>query len=588
MLGVVCIPQMLLASGGGLDFSNSFLSVLLWGLSYPVVDRALWKDKVLRGRTGWAFFGAFVFVMACLFGSRLEAAGYVDFTDWPMWASIPFLTFFFGLITGELWKWLEGRRVFPATREEQPCGFRENLMVFLLFMLVWGVILLAVYPGFFVYDAQEEFNQVAMRQFTTHHPLLHVLLLGGIICLGNKLFSSYNTGIALYMLFQMAVMAGCFTYVVAFFRKRGAAGWLRVGSVIYFALFPVIQMYVLCSAKDTLYSAGMLLVIVLLLQLFEEKESFGSRKTFVLLSAALFFMAAMRHNGFYIMLLMIPVMVPASGRDRRKKALAAGIGALALYLLVTGGLGRALHARVQENQEMLTVPIQQLARVYSCSPSVMTQEEQETLLAFLPEEALKRYTPKLSDSVKIDFNNQGYQENPARFWKLWRSVGQKAPGAYLNAWLLTSYGFWYPDAVIDVYRGNTVFTYTYEDSSYFGFETELPGVRESKIPLLNEWFRRLSLEVFQQKVPVISMLFSPGFMFLVYLAGLLFLMKQKEYFRVLAFLPVVLNWLTVILGPTYLVRYVLIFWFALPVLGYVVSTGKLCYTNGKTGVFPRI
>ena len=109
-------------------------------------------------------------------------------------------------------------------------------------------------------------------------------------------------------------------------------------------------------------------------------------------------------------------------------------------------------------------------------------------------------------------------------------------------------------------------------------------MRESKIPLLNEWFRRLSLEVFQQKVPVISMLFSPGFLFLVYLSGLLFLMKQKDYVRMLAFLPVVLNWLTVILGPTYLVRYVLIFWFALPVLGYVVSTGKLCYTNGKTGI----
>ena len=111
-------------------------------------------------------------------------------------------------------------------------------------------------------------------------------------------------------------------------------------------------------------------------------------------------------------------------------------------------------------------------------------------------------------------------------------------------------------------------------------------MRESKIPFLNEWFRRLSLELFQQKVPVLSMLFSPGFLFLIYLSGLLFLMKQKEFGRVLAFLPVVLNWGTVILGPTYLVRYVLIFWFALPVLGYVVSTGKLCYTTGKTDVFP--
>lgn len=93
LLGVVCIPQMLLSSGKGLDFSNSFLSVLLWGLSFPAADRALWKDKVLKGRTAWGFFGAFLFVMACLFGSRLEAAGYVDFTDWRMWVSIPFLTF---------------------------------------------------------------------------------------------------------------------------------------------------------------------------------------------------------------------------------------------------------------------------------------------------------------------------------------------------------------------------------------------------------------------------------------------------------------------------------------------------------------
>ena len=65
LLGVVCIPQMLLSSGKGLDFSNSFLSVLLWGLSFPAADRALWKDKVLKGRTAWGFFGAFLFVMAC-------------------------------------------------------------------------------------------------------------------------------------------------------------------------------------------------------------------------------------------------------------------------------------------------------------------------------------------------------------------------------------------------------------------------------------------------------------------------------------------------------------------------------------------
>ncbi len=81
---------------------------------------------------------------------------------------------------------------------------------------------------------------------------------------------------------------------------------------------------------------------------------------------------------------------------------------------------------------------------------------------------------------------------------------------------MTSYGFWYPDTVIDVYRGNTVFTYTYEDSSYFGYEVEEPGVRTSFLPVLNELYRRMSLTVFQQKVPFVSMLFFTGLSVLVY------------------------------------------------------------------------
>lgn len=576
LAGVVCLPQMLISSGRGLDFSNSFLSVLVFLLCLPAIHRQLWSGK----RSCWAVLMSLVFTAACSLGSRLESNGYVQLADWRMWAAMPFLVLFFTLLTEELWSVLEG----IGSSEKQGAAAlgrkREALYIFLFFLLVWGIVLLAVYPGFFVYDAQDEFNQVAMRRFTTHHPLLHVVLLGGIISLGNKIFASYNAGIVLYMLFQMLLMAGCFTYILVYFRKNGAPVWLRAASVLYFAFFPVIQMNVLCSAKDTLYSAGMLLTIVLLLQLFREKAGFFMdwKKTALLL-LSLFSMAAMRHNGFYILLLMIPVIILCSGKGGRTKAAVTACGALLLYLLVTNGLAFVLHAQVQENQEMLTVPIQQLARVYTNSPEVMTEEEKAVLLEILPREALERYTPKLSDSVKIAFNNEAYSADPSRYRKLWWSVGKKAPAVYLNAWLLTSYGFWYPDAVIDVYRGNTVFTYTYGDSSYFGFETELPGTRDSKIPVLNEWFRRLSLELFQQKVPVISMLFSPGFWFLTYLSGLLLLMRRKQYKTVLAFLPAVLNWLTVILGPTYLVRYCLIFWFALPVLAYVVSTGKLCYTN---------
>ncbi len=95
----------------------------------------------------------------------------------------------------------------------------------------------------------------------------------------------------------------------------------------------------------------------------------------------------------------------------------------------------------------------------------------------------------------------------------------------------------------------------------------------------------MSLELFQQRVPVVSMLFSPGFLFWVYAAGIVFSVRCGRFRQAAAFLPAELNWLTVLLGPTSLVRYVLIFWFALPVLALVVSRGKLCYTEEDNANF---
>lgn len=606
--GVLFLPQMLLSDGRGLGFSNSFLSVAVFLLAFPAVRHAVERMLSETGAAGkvkgvLTLLLAFGFVLACTLGSRLEADGYLLLTDWRLWLSLPFLTLFFAALLERLYGLLEERMAGEGVKaaggaraEEQegaavrkaglfslwenlPVG-KRRLLVFLFFLIVWGIVLLAVWPGFFVYDAQEEFNQVAQRRFTTHHPLLHVLLLGGIISAGNKLFGSYNAGIACYMIFQMTVLAVCFTWVLDSLRKRGAPLWLRVAGTLYFAFFPVIQMYVLCSAKDTLYSAAMLAVILLLVQMAEEREAFFStKKNVAALAGALCLMALMRHNGLYILILLIPAMAALAGRKQWMRAALAGLCALILTLGVSAGLKTVFHAEDSENQEMLTVPIQQLARTWTLSPEVFTEEEEEVLFSFLPREALERYTPKLSDNVKISFNNAAYAQDSSAFWRLWLSIGGKAPASYLNAWLLTSYGFWYPDAVLDGYQGNTVFTFTYGESSYFGYETELPGQRHSLIPWLDALFEKMSLELFQQRVPVVSMLFSPGFLFWVYAAGIVFLVRCRRFRQAAAFLPAGLNWLTVLLGPTSLVRYVLIFWFALPALALVVSRGKLCYTE---------
>lgn len=247
--------------------------------------------------------------------------------------------------------------------------------------------------------------------------------------------------------------------------------------------------------------------------------------------------------------------------------------------LISSGLAGIFRAADTEHQEILTVPIQQIARTCQQEPEVFSQEERELLYGYLPEAYLDCYRDKLSDGVKIGFVNEAYERNPAGFWRIWLSGLKRAPISYLNAWLLTSYGYWYPDTIVDVYTGNTVYTFTYGDNSYFGYETEEPGRRNSLIPPIDNFYRKLSLEIYKEKLPVVSMLFSQGFVFWILLLAMGYLIRTDGFGRVLPYLILVFMVATLLLGPTFLPRYVFFLWFCVPfVLGDVLSG------NGKDDI----
>lgn len=514
-----------------------------------------------------------LFSAAILFGARLDSVENVDIKDVTLWLQLAAFTVIFTGLVLLMWRLMDGLRgrgmssvgkmAEKITNVLKMTDAGADVAAFLFLLLCWLPVFLAVYPGFFVYDAQDEYVQVATRAFSTHHPLVHVLLLGGIICGVHKLTDSYNLGIACYVVFQMVLAAGGFTFLFSYLRKKKISRVLRLIGLIWLGLFPTVVMFTLCSAKDALFTLALLLLLVCLLEMGTAEaffESKGWRILYVCSGAA---MMLLRNNGFYAFLVMIPLLLFLK-KSRRRQVLFLSACAVAGCLLINGGLKMALHADDSEYQELLTVPIQQLARTYKYAPEAFSEGDREILYEVLDEEALSLYTPRLSDPVKYRFDNETFGKNKGRYAGLWLRVGLKKPLIYLNAWWMTSYGFWYPDTVINVYGGNTVFTFTYKDNSYFGYEVELPGVRESKIPWLDEVYRKLSLEVWKERIPVVSWLFSPGAMFWFYAFLFTWLLNNRRYEIMYPFLPIFLLWLTVLLGPTYLPRYVLFFWYALP------------------------
>ncbi len=569
LLGTIALSNTLSFDLEKTAYTNSTVA-FLFVLMAVIILRYVYSHLDCKDKKG--SFLSVVYAMGLAFaltvGKQLHTVENFDADNPVLWIQMLAIALFFHGLVWYLLQWF-GQRC-GQENDDKGCSFKGFLLTWLVIFICWIPVFLAFYPGAFVYDAQDEYVQVATRTFTTHHPLMHVLLLGGSVCFGNKFLGSYNAGIALYTLFQMIVLSGVFAYTVSYLRNRLANKWCMAITLVY-GLFPIFPMYAVCSAKDTLFNGAFL---VMLIQMCKNSRKKHDIAIFIVASVC---MMLLRNNGVIAYAaLSLGIVVLAIIRYKKTRFFVyiatCMLFSLVLYKGVDKTLILVLHADDSESQELLTVPIQQLARTYKYSPEVFSDEEKEILFSYIPEDALAGYDADLSDLVKANFNNARYSENSSEFLRLWGSTFLKKPVTYLNAWLMTSYGYWYPDTVINVYGGQQRFTYQYVDSSYFGFETELPGERDSKFPWLEEQYRKMSLELYQQNVPGISMLFSPGFMFWLFMGCFLITIYKKQYERILPMTALLLLWGTVIPGPTFLVRYVLILWFAAPLFLQSVMT----------------
>ena len=252
-------------------------------------------------------------------GKQLETVENLNIADMTVWINFLILTCFFQPFVLFGWKWLAGKggkeaEPAPIASEEKGCSLFVKDKAFWkntgLLLLCWLPVFLAFYPGAFVYDAADEYVQVAARSFTTHHPLIHVLLLGGFVAGGNKFFGSFNLGIAAYTLFQMVILASVFSYTILWIKRRASSKWTEPVGLLFYGFFPVIPMYAVCSAKDGLFTAAFLVVVLQMLSFFEEPESFLAKKSnwiASILAAAM--MMLLRNNGCYAYFVWIPVAV---------------------------------------------------------------------------------------------------------------------------------------------------------------------------------------------------------------------------------------------------------------------------------------
>ena len=527
---------MALGDATGIRYSNSILSVMLFILLlmlgrivcplFAKVDK-VWKIK--------AYIFSTLLSTALHIGAEYEFYDGVDFAKPSLYFNTICLAIAMAPFVAYLWRKPRDLDVIDRDENEkdkasgkisEPKSFRSStpfnfFYIWAIIFLFWMPVFFALYPGAFVYDATEEYVEVISRQFTMHHPLLHVLTLGGIVHLFEYIGAGANLGIAVYVLLQMLVMSTALSFVVRSIQMWGVTKRYAFITVLFFSIFPLFPLYAVCTAKDGLFTVFLLVSIVSMgniIRLADVKDakppspaSVPPMSDMVIFIVSSTLMMMLRNNGLYAYTATALIIVIVFVVDRRQRSASSNRTTTRLLILMAlsivlslGGtriLKLATGATDGEHQELLTVPIQQLARTYTYSPEAFTPDEESILKAFIPEDYLTTYTPRVSDVLKSGFDNRYYESHRALFYRLWLTIGVRRPLTYLNAHLGTAYGYLYPDALNNVYKGNAMYTFTYTDSSYFGFETEPPGTRESMLPALELLIEKFSLTIFQQNAP---------------------------------------------------------------------------------------
>ena len=447
-----------------------------------------------------------------------------------------------------------GERADGIQQEGPPFQARR---AFLLILLCYVPMFLVAYPGSFAYDVPFQLRQVFTGDYSTHHPLLHTLLLGGCVALGRAL-GHIQWGAALYTLLQMTALAGCFAAACASIARSCSPRAAR-RSQWFFALYPLHMCFAVNATKDVLFSGLFALTLALALEAAQLPR--GNRRLYAGLVLCGAGMMLLRNNALYaVVVWLVPLGLLL--RRRALPLMACMLAACALCVAGNAALQTTTGAADGDPREMLSIPIQQLARARLTASERLTTEERDAIDELMPGQAWQLYDPTISDPVKFEFDTQAFLRDTEKYIRVYLSVGVKCPDVYLDALLLHTFSFFFPYSTYRVsgyYLQMGVSTEQIESWCDFEWITQSsPFVR-----VIQSLSWRLGAK---GDVPLIGWMLNMGLIIWV----MLFFVVREAYrgrfarFGV-ALLPVLL-WGTFLLGPVMAGRYIYPFVCALPVL----------------------
>ena len=421
-------------------------------------------------------------------------------------------------------------------------NLKTFIVVALLLFIVWLPYFLNYYPGITSFDTHYQLMQgFGVVPYNNHHPALHTFIMSSVVKIGHAITGDYNFGIALYAILQMIFCAITVSFVIYYMGKKNINPIIKMITFLCFAFVPFVPQFSIAVWKDVPFAMFMVWLLIGIIEMITNEENFFAKKRnlglFMLITLCVLFF---RNNGVYIILLTLPFAIVWRRKYWKQILIILGIPII-FYYIITGPVFTKFNIAKSSSKEMLSIPMQQMARIVKYKGDELSEEDKNIIGQYINiDTAAENYDPTISDPIKNEFNDGTFNQDKLNLIKLYIKLAIKYPGETLEALVGNTYGYYYPE-VVTYSIATGVYKSPFEAEQFMNLHED-PII---DIPILDSMINA----IYDKQIPIVSLIANIGFVFWIVLGIVFYNIYQKRYKYLLMFIPVGVLYLTCLASP---------------------------------------
>ncbi len=396
---------------------------------------------------------------------------------------------------------------------------------------------------------------------TNHHPVIHTLLLGTSLKIGN-IIGNDNLGLFIYSIIQILILSSVLSFTIKYMKKINTSYKYRLLALFIYALIPMFPMYAMSAVKDVIFSCLIILYIIFIYHILKNKDLKLSNINLLSVLFLLILIVLFRNNGFHIILLSFPLIL-FFNKKNFKKLLVIFLLFLTFNFSYNNIILKSFKITQGSVREMLSIPFQQTARYVKYND--LDEQEYRVYDKILDMSDLgSRYEPEISDPVKNKYNKYATKDDLKEYFKYWFIDLTKDPVTYIDATINNTYGYFYP------FKTNWYVYYKYETLIVKdGFDYHYNNLNKTR-DVLTKFSKSFPY------IPIIGLISNVGFNTWVLFLLIFYLIYKKKYSGIVYLVPSLIVLLVCVASPVNVY-----FRYAMPYIFSMVLSIALCFNYVK-------